>query len=748
MTDREGKTTVWIRRRRKVVQMRPLTRLGLVESRPQLSKHRWVTRAKTISLLLAFGLAARVAAADVTPTQHIVLDGRAGGPRFDGIGVVEGGGGTGVLLKDYPEPQRSQILDLVFKPKFGASVSSLYVEIPGDGNSTQGSMPSHRHTRDDLNAWRGYMWWEMRAAKRRNVGLTLDGAAWSAPGWVGEHSHGDFFSQDGADYYVSWLKALRDVHGLHMSALGMRNERGVNLDFAKTLRRTLDANGFADVKIHGFDNWPDDKFDFVPRMEADPVLRNAIAILSGHNSPPQSVTPPGILAAAARMNKPLWNTEQHVYKPGFDGLISTVQSFNLNHIDSGYTKITDWYGIAGLYEMEPYSGEKEAAVRANWPWSGHYEINKKLWAYAHYGQFTEVGWHYLEKACGKLQGGGSLVTLVSPKGEYSVIIETKDATAPQSVRLDIGALSKKALAVWRSDERAQFVRQADIVPAHGAVTLILEPHAVYTLTTTRGQKKGGFSAVPAAKAFPFPYYENFDAYAHPKTWGYLPRYFADIAGAFELSLCPGKSGQCLHQAVPVPTLSWAPDWMPYTLIGGDHWRDYEVAADIRLSAGESGAVMGRINNVGSGYGFTPKGYFLELSASGELRLVVIRGKPDKKKLVGDAEQQALIRASHDDGEGGEKVLATFRADGVRPDQWHRLGLRFEGDLITGMLDGKAVLTATDILYDHGMAGLLAGADAHAVSRPWFDNLAITPPGRQDAPPSPAAPVGGPLYARR
>ena len=706
---------------------------------------------KTFLFCCAMSLSAspvRVAAADVTPTQHILLDGRTGGPRFDGIGVVEGGGGTGVLLKDYPEPQRSQILDLVFKPKFGASVSALYVEIPGDGNSTQGSMPSHRHARDDLNAWRGYMWWEMREAKARNPDLTLDGAAWSAPGWVGEHSHGDFFSQDGADYYVSWLKALRDVHGLHMSALGMRNERGVNLDFAKTLRRTLDANGFADVKIHGFDNWPDDKFDFVSKMEADPDLRHAIAILSGHNSPPQSVTPPAVLAAAARMNTPLWDTEQHVYKPGFDGLISTVQSFNLNHVDSGYTKITDWYGIAGLYEMEPYSGEKEATVRANWPWSGHYEINKKLWAYAHYGQFTQVGWHYLDKACGKLERGGSFVTLVSPRGEYSVIIETKDATGPQRIRLDTKALSKKALAVWRSDEHAQFVRQADIVPAGGAVTLILDPNAVYTLTTTRGQKKGGFGAVPPPKAFPFPYHDSFDGYAHPASWGYLPRYFADIAGAFELSPCPARTGQCLHQTVPVPTLSWAPDWMPYSLIGDDHWRDYDVAADLRLSAGESGAVMGRINDVGSGYGFIPKGYFVELSAGGDLRLVVIRGKPEKKKLVGDAEQQALIRASHDDSEGGEKVLATVHADGVGPDQWHRLGLRFQGDRITGLLDGKAVLTATDGLYDHGMAGILAGQNARAVSRPWFDNLAITPPERTGAAPARAAPTRGSLYPGR
>ena len=75
--------------------------------------------------------------------QTIVLDDKGKTQRFDGIGVVNGGGATSVLLKDYPEQQRREIMDLVYKPKFGASVSALLVEIPGDGNSTQGSMPSH-----------------------------------------------------------------------------------------------------------------------------------------------------------------------------------------------------------------------------------------------------------------------------------------------------------------------------------------------------------------------------------------------------------------------------------------------------------------------------------------------------------------------------------------------------------------------------------------------------------------------------
>jgi galactosylceramidase len=138
--------------------------------------------------------------------RTVQLQGSDAGKRFDGIGFVNGGGATSVLLKDYPEPQRSQILDLLFKPNTGAAASALLVEIPGDGNSTQGSMPSHMHARGDLNYSRGYTWWILREAKKRNPNLTLTGMAWSAPGWVG---NGNFWSQDAADYYVKWLTGLR-----------------------------------------------------------------------------------------------------------------------------------------------------------------------------------------------------------------------------------------------------------------------------------------------------------------------------------------------------------------------------------------------------------------------------------------------------------------------------------------------------------------------------------------------------------
>ena len=61
-------------------------------------------------------------------------------------------------------------------------------------------------------------------------------------------------------------------------------------------------------------------------------------------------------------------------------------------------------------------------------------------------------------------------------------------------------------------------------------------------------------------------------------------------------------------------------------------------------------------------------------------------------------------------------------------RWHRLALRFEGAVLTALVDGKPVMSATDTLYPAGMAGLLAGAAGDRLSMPYFDNFMINSPG--------------------
>lgn len=671
-----------------------------------------------------FTVVAALTASSLLPAsagQTINIDGSNIGKRFDGIGIVNGGGATSVLLKDYPEKQRKEIMDLVYKPMFGASVSALLVEIPGDGNSTQGSMPSHSHWRGDNNFHRGYAWWIMNEARRRNPSLNLDATAWSAPAWVG-----NFWSQDMVDYYISWLDGLQSAHGIRPDALGCHNEKGWSGDFAKALKKSMLANGYGDVILHGFGNWGDSKMDFLKAMAEDPELRDALDVVDAHTFSEIPLTPEQ-RELAESMGKTIWNSEEHVYRKGFDMLITIVKCFNENYIQSGASHVVNWYDIAGVYPLEPYSHDP-AMVLAREPWSGNYGVREALWGYAHYGQFTRLGWNYLDDGSLMLDGGGSMVTLKNPdNGDYSVIFETKDAKRPQTVTVNLqGDLSASPLCVWRSDEKEQFVRERDITPKNGRFRIILQPNTVYSLSTTTGQQKGAFADIPESKPFPMPYMDDFDGYGNHAQWGYLPHYTADLIGCFELTERPDGKGSCIRQTVGDHTLSWAPEWHHYTIVGDSAWTDYEVSADIYLNSGDEAGIMGRLCDVGSGYGVWAKGYYLKLDDRGKCSLVVTRGKLDKKELIGDAEQQAFILARADSEAGGEYLLDEATIEGVRPNEWHSLKLRFEGDRITGYLDSRKVVQATSAQYPKGMAGLIAPLHERSVSTPYFDNLKISP----------------------
>ena len=79
------------------------------------------------------------------PPVAIHLKGSDTGRIFQGMGAVSAGASTR-LLYDYEEPYRSDVLDFLFKPDFGAGFQHLKVEIGGGENSTCGSEPSHAIT--------------------------------------------------------------------------------------------------------------------------------------------------------------------------------------------------------------------------------------------------------------------------------------------------------------------------------------------------------------------------------------------------------------------------------------------------------------------------------------------------------------------------------------------------------------------------------------------------------------------------
>jgi galactosylceramidase len=153
--------------------------------------------------------------------------------------------------------------------------------------------------------------------------------------------------------------------------------------------------------------------------------------------------------------------------------------------------------------------------------------------------------------------------------------------------------------------------------------------------------------------------------------------------------------------------------------------------------------MGRVNNVGDGYGCAPRGYYLRLAADGACTLVAINGKAGAEEL-GDKEHQEALRAAGNSGEKGEKQMAAGTTTNFVAKQWHNVKLRFVGTTITGFVDGVQILTTSDTRFSHGMAGLITG-DSKTRNTACFDNLLVNAVGAATPEPTVLALKLSPIY---
>ncbi len=647
------------------------------------------------AVLVAAGV---VGAAPAQAATSITINGSSGGRTFDGVGAVSGGGGNSRLLIDYPEPQRGQILDYLFKPGYGSALQILKAEIGGDTNSTSGAEPSHAHFRGDLNCDRGYEWWIMEQAKARNPGIKLVGLAWGAPGWIG---NGTFFSNDLVNYYLSWLGCARQ-HGLTIDYLTpVQNEKQWNADWTVTIRNALNANGYSAVKIISGDSWPGDWGPAGP-ISSNTAYRNAVDVLSAHYtcgylSAQTSCTVP---SNVANSGKTLWSSENGSQDYN-DGAKPLARGINRVYIDGKMTAYLNWDLIAAVTPNIPWP--TVGLVLANQPWSGRYAVGKDTWALAHTTQFTAPGWKYLDASTGFLGGNrnnGSYVTMKSPNNtDYSMVIETMDAGGAQTLNLNVtGGLSTGQVHVWATNLNSNnqndfFVHSADITPSGGAYSLTVQPGYLYTVTTTTGQGKGTATSPPQG-SLNLPYSDNFDGYAAGKE----AKYLMDMEGAFEASACgAGRAGTCVRQASTQQAIPWKTRTDPYALLGNVAWNNYAVSADALLEKPGYASLIGRAGGQDTGNQAALNAYHFRVSDTGAWSIL----------RTSTNAQVTTLRS------GTTAALGTNR--------WHSLSLGFSGSTITASVDGTVVGTVTDSTLSAGQAGL--GTSQGETAQ--FDNLVIS-----------------------
>ncbi|XP_069592492.1 galactocerebrosidase isoform X1 [Ranitomeya imitator] len=629
------------------------------------------------------------------------------GREFDGIGAVSGGGATSRLLVNYPEPFRSQILDYLFKPNFGASLHIFKVEIGGDAQTTDGTEPSHMHYPDDQNYFRGYEWWLMKEAKKRNPDIKLVGLPWAFPGWIGNGKNWPYDFPDVTAYYVvSWIIGAKQYHDLDIDYVGIWNERAFDATYIKLLRYTLDKSGLERVRIIASDNmWQPISF----QMLRDTELLRVIDVIGAHYPGTHTVDD------AVSTGKKLWSSEDYSTFNDEVGGGCWARILNQNYVNGNMTSTISWNLVASYYDQLPFG--LEGLMTAKEPWSGNYVVSSPIWITAHTTQFTQPGWYYL-RTVGHLEKGGSYVALTDRKGNITIVIETMThdnsvCIRPPLPKFDVSAQNATfqldgsfngltSLQVWytklcaNSSKPALFTKKSTIAVTGGSFTLELDVDEVYTLTTLTSGHKGSYPNPPASQSFPRKYKDDFNVRNPP--FSEAPC-FADQSGVFEYftnTSDPGDHVFTFRQVLTQRPITWASDPNQAISVIGDYsWSNITITCDIYIETPGTGSVFiaARVDQGGSP-AYLAKGIYFWVFADGTY------------KVTGDLQGKIILRKG---------------MSGVRARDWHTLTLHVKGFSASGLLNGNPLWTDVITLGPvHGWAAIGTGALEFAQ----FDNFMV------------------------
>jgi hypothetical protein len=348
----------------------------------------------------------------------------------------------------------------------------------------------------------------------------------------------------------------------------------------------------------------------------------------------------------------------------------------------------------------------------------------------------------------------------------SVIIETGEAKTDQAFGFVLTPeFAGREFNIWKSDAAKSFVKIGAVKPKNGRLDLVLSKDAIFSLTTTTGQRKGDESiGILNPSAFPIPYEDDFEGYAAEAS----PRYTQDQAGVFEV--LPKGGGMALRQVIPAVGIEWHfhLNSEPATLIGDPDMTDYEAAVDVMLEApGQTAVIYGRVSKVIQHQVQPPMGYWLRVGTDGHWTLgknmdLLLLDKIDIDKtwpalrysfsdhtknarifpyaeimaidksilealpgvaafLAGDKDPKTLNLGVHFDGSFylyRDFILGSGMCE-FKTGVWNTLRIRCRGDRIMAYVNETPTGAVTDSTYPRGLAGF--GCGWHTA---WFDNLSI------------------------
>ncbi|GKX29976.1 hypothetical protein SH1V18_24560 [Vallitalea longa] len=405
--------------------------------------------------------------------------------EIDGFGVSAAA--YAGYWKDMPEPERTEILDLLFSNEKGIGLTIFRSEIYGHILSEDGTW---NFSSDEAQAW------AMKEAKKRGVDKLI-GTVWSPPAWmktnnsiIGGSLKEECFQQY-ADFLAGYIKGYKELHDLDMYAVSIANEpvfpakwqsccwkSSEIRDFLKNnLKPSFERENITSKVIAAEDsNWS----DFLVRKALDDTdACSRLDIVGAHQY--QGIIRP--LSRAKEKGKRVWMTELSDPQKSFltdmnDGLFWA----NVIHKFLAKADVN-----AFLYWLGVYNADKgEGLIRIDLE-NGTYETSKKLYVLGNYSRFIKPGYVRI----GITENPISDVKLSAYKDEETgdfTIVAINESDTNHVINITLSEFNAGKITPYVTNADVNLQKYDDIQLSNGNFTVSLGAGSVTTLVGTQGSE--------------------------------------------------------------------------------------------------------------------------------------------------------------------------------------------------------------------------------------------------------------------
>jgi len=420
--------------------------------------------------------------------------------EIDGFGASAAFHMAGDLMS-FPEPQRTEILDILFSQSKGAGLS-IVRNFVGDGGSwgskTNGPAPSIEPQEGVWN-WTGDEdeIWFMREAGKRGCTRYVS-TVWSPPAWmktnnsvIGGHLRPDKY-QAFAEYLSMYVRGYKEHHGIDIYAISLANEPDITVKYSSCYWTGKEFHEFLKYLIPVFERdkitakvivgehsaWTEN-----PVLEslADSVTAARIDIVGVHayGTADRDPFPPvsqrsGPLVATLKQKKKIWQTEAANLGRNYPDIRDGLYWAKVLHTHVADNRTSGWFY---WWAVSPYPGGG-SLIHMD-PKTNTYTVDKRLYTIGNYSRFVKPGYFRVQMNS-ELTAGVLVSAYKSEPARQLVVVAINENVKARELELRLTGINTTSAAPWRTSQTEDLVGLPELRITDNTLKATLAPGSVTT----------------------------------------------------------------------------------------------------------------------------------------------------------------------------------------------------------------------------------------------------------------------------